>query len=258
MPKVAVLIPVHGRADGLESLLKEGLSQADSLSFAEKYSFSWFVNLDGTPAGSLRDLPERFPQVHLIHSDGDLFFSGGLLRAWEEALSEGGFDFYLWLRPDVALREWAVYTLLDTSTFLGHKAIVSGTVADASGKAALGGRDRKDRLVFPDGVIPVPCRMFDGALVLVPSAVCSKVGLFDGRYHSSLGDRDYAMRAARAGIQAVVAPKILADLRPPLMEEPHCGAREAFMFNLRHKGLPHAVWNYFRNLLPGLSRETVR
>ena len=40
---------------------------------------------------------KMFPQVHIIKGDGNLFWNRGMYMAWQAAIKEKDYDFYLWL-----------------------------------------------------------------------------------------------------------------------------------------------------------------
>ena len=132
MKTVAVLI----YAEALESTVAECRRQIDLIP-SEEYTFELFVNPD-------------------------------LDEAWRAA---GERDFYIWLHGLVTPVEGALYSLLDNSSFLGDRALLVGTVQDGEGRIVSGGFSRNRRLMQPDPVIPVACRMFDGLFALVPQAV---------------------------------------------------------------------------------------
>ena len=121
-------------------------------------------------------------QIDLIPSDEytfELFVNPDLDEAWRAA---GERDFYIWLHGLVTPVEGALYSLLDNSSFLGDRALLVGTVQDGEGHIVSGGFSRSRRLMQPDPVIPVACRMFDGLFALVPQAVYRRIGVLGGRY----------------------------------------------------------------------------
>lgn len=257
--RVAVLMTVHNRREQTLACLRTLYAQLALLD-GEKYETDVWVNDDGSTDGTADAVLQAFPQVRLTRTDGTFYWSGGLRHVWLAA-AEKDYDSYLWLDDKLTLGENAVYSLLDNSGFLGHKAIVVGSVLAPDGSLYRGGRSRGGRLVDPDPVIPKPCYIFDGRLVLVPRAVFERLGVLDGRYRHKLGDYDYAIRAYRAGITRVVAPgypataprkagipawrdrsRSLPERYRALLSPTGKPLKENFLFDLRSKGFFQAVW----------------
>ena len=172
----------------------------------------------------------------------EIFVNPDLDAAWREA---GEKDFYIWVHGLVMPVDGAIYSLLDNSSFLGDRALLVGTVEDAEGHIVSGGFGRGRRLLQPDPVIPVACRMFDGLFALVPAVVYRKIGVLGGRYRGQLAGFDYAMRARKAGHPSVIAPGITCTC--PLRPDPDRTLAADFLLDLRSKGLLTAVWFFFRS-----------
>ena len=184
-------------------------------------------------------------QIALVPADEysfELFVNPDLDEAWRAA---GERDFYIWLHGMVTPVEGAIYSLLDNSSFLGDRALRVGTVQDGEGKIVSGGFGRSRRLLQPDPVIPVACRMFDGLFALVPAVVYRKVGVLGGRYRGQLAGFDYAMRARKAGYPSVIAPGITCNC--PVRPDPDRTLAADFLLDLRSKGLFTAIWFFFRS-----------
>lgn len=190
-------------------------------------------------------LTECRRQIELIPSEEyefEIFVNPDLDAAWRAA---GERDFYIWLHGLVTPVEGAIYSLLDNSSFLGDRALLVGTVQDANGHIVSGGFGWNRRLMQPDPVIPVPCKMFDGLFALVPQAVYKRIGLLGGRYRGQLAGFDYAMRARKAGYPSVIAPGITCTC--PERPNPDRTLTADFLLDLRSKGLFTAIWYFLRS-----------
>lgn len=184
-------------------------------------------------------------QIDLIPSDEytfELFVNPDLDEAWRAA---GERDFYIWLHGLVTPVEGALYSLLDNSSFLGDRALLVGTVQDGEGRIVSGGFSRSRRLMQPDPVIPVACRMFDGLFALVPQVVYRRLGVLGGRYRGQLAGFDYCMRARKAGYPSVIAPGITCTC--PVRPDPDHTLAADFLLDLRSKGLFMAIWYFLRS-----------
>ena len=186
-------------------------------------------------------------QMDLIPSEEytfELFVNPDLDEAWRAA---GERDFYIWLHGLVTPVEGAIYSLLDNSSFLGDRALLVGTVQDAEGNIVSGGFSRNRRLLQPDPVIPVACKMFDGLFALIPQVVYKRIGVLGGRYRGQLAGFDYAMRARKVGYPSVIAPGITCTC--PVRPDPDRTLAADFLLDLRTKGLFTAIWYFLRSAI---------
>lgn len=259
---VAVLLTVFNRREKTLACLDNCFRQFDSLAALEKYSFTVYLVDDGSTDGTADAVAAQYPAVRLLRGEGGLYWNQGMRRAWEEAARED-YDFYLWLNDDTLMNEGALATLMETSEFLRHRAILVGTAVDAQGQYSYGGRTRSNRIVEPDPAIPTPCYTFNGNLVLLPRSVYRVLGNLEAAYRHSFGDYDYGVRALRKGIARVVAPGVLArcdrnpgverwrDARFPLRERyaylfspKGRPPKEQFLYDSRSKGFFGAVGHF--------------
>ena len=130
MQKVAILLTVHNRREKTLACLRNCYQQIDSMKGDDLWSFSVYLVDDGSTDGTSEAVSEEFPQAVIIRGDGNLFWNHGMITAWEAAAADGQ-DFYLWLNDDTMMKEGALACLMETSSFLRHKAIVVGTAENA-------------------------------------------------------------------------------------------------------------------------------
>ena len=182
MPKVALLITILDCDVSYDDCLLECQKQVEALQAEGRYSFSLYLNNEGVE---------------------------GYQSVWKKA-SEEEADLYFWIDHDVLLSEGALASFLENSEFLRHKAVIAGTVSRPDRSLLFGGRSRRGRLVEPDPVIPVPCHLYDMALVLVPAYAFSRLETPADFFRPSLFYDGYGSRVAEAGIARVVAPGIMA------------------------------------------------
>lgn len=211
MKHVAVLITCHNRKSKtlacLEALFKNTLPP--------DYSFSVILVDDGSTDGTGEAVRSRYPDIVILRGDGNLFWSRGMLRAWETALPLSP-DFVLWLNDDTLLLSRALNDLLETEARAraktGQPAIIVGSTHNDSGQLSYGGavpisalNRLKMRKVIP-GNTPQPAVTMNGNCVLVPRAVYERIGLLDKVFSHGMGDNDYGFRAHKAGIPIWVMP----------------------------------------------------
>lgn len=222
---VALLIALTDvGGNGSSSCLEECQRQIEAISAEEKYSFSFFLNEEG---------------------------AAGRQKMWEKA-SATGFDFYLWMDSDLALEEGALAAFFVNSVFLRHKAVIAGAVSDMSGNLVSGGRSRHGRLLEPDPIIPVPCRLYDITLVLVPDYVVRHLENPVDVFRPNLFDYGCGAKVAKAGIARVIAPGILARTERksvlPAWKNPDCPAPEriASLFKACNRDIIRILRSLFR------------
>jgi len=172
----------------------------------------------------------------------EMFVNPDLDEAWRAA---GERDYYIWLHGLVTPTDGAIYSLLDNSSFLGDRALLVGTVRDGEGHIVSGGFGKNRRLIQPDPVIPVACKIFDGLFALIPAAVYRQLGVLGGRYRGQLAGFDYAIRGRRAGFPSVIAPGILCSC--PVRPNPDRSLRADFILDFRTKGPFAAIWYFLRS-----------
>ena len=137
-----------------------------------------------------------------------------------------------------------------------HPVIMVGTTVDVdSGMATYGGSVRKRwwkpisfELVTP-GDVPIRCDAMNGTCVLVPHEVAAQVGNIDPAFEHAMGDTDYALRTANAGLSVWIAPGVVGFCA----QNSACGSfadqalplRKRLKNMMDPKGLPLRSWLVF-------------
>ena len=112
---IAVLITCHNRLEKTKACLKSIYFQKK----IEQYDVRVFLVDDGSTDGTSKYIKENFPEIILIHGDGNLYWGGGTYLAWEEALKyKKNFDYFLWVNDDVIFFNDAFQTLLETKKMM--------------------------------------------------------------------------------------------------------------------------------------------
>ena len=192
MTRVVLLICFPKSGDRESGCLEECQKQMDAIASEGKYSFSLFLNNEG---------------------------SEGVLSVRQKASGEGT-DLYIWIDCDLALKEDALRCLLENSEFLRHKAVIAGSVVGVGKDIVFGGRSRRGRLITPDPIIPVPCHLYDLSLVLIPEYAYSRLENPADFFRRGMLGGFYGKKVADADVARVVAPGILAstDRQPDIPE----------------------------------------
>jgi glycosyltransferase involved in cell wall biosynthesis len=213
---------------------------------------------DGSSDGTGDAVRMEFPQVTLLQGDGNLYWVGGTMMAWEAARPA---CFYLWLNDDVVLRPGAIGLLLDVHFDSGDPATIAvGATCDPdSGATSTGGMQRRgwyDVRVMDPADQPQMCDSINGNIVLVPRAAEERIGALDPAYTHFFADGDYGIRARAAGIPVLLAPGRLGECRlNPIANssfDPGLPLRQRWQRMLGPKGYrpPRQWWAFVRAHAP--------
>ena len=211
--RLAVLMTCFNR----KSMTLEALNSLFTQQHIEDLDVTVYLVDDGSRDGTSQAVAERYPQVCLLQGDGSLFWNGGMRRAFAHALAQS-FDGYIWFNDDTRLEGDALFRLVacagNVSELLGP-AIIVGSIRDPhTGVHSYGGVRRcvsRLRMDFvpqlPDEVKPIRCDTMNGNFTFIPATVASRLGNLDRGFRHQLGDFDYGLRALKAGIPVVIAPR---------------------------------------------------
>lgn len=212
--RIAALLTCYNRCAKTEAALSALRAAAGGV--AGTAQLSVIVTDDGSTDGTSEMLRSRFPEVEVLSGDGQLFWAGGMRRAFGRAL-ERGFDHYLWLNDDTNLFPDCFERLLATHDAMvrttGSAGIVAGSTCDDQGRITYGGlRRRKGRLGalkfdrIEPATHPMACDTHNGNCVLVSAQAATALGNLDAAFRHGMADMDYGLRARAAGIPAWVTP----------------------------------------------------
>jgi GT2 family glycosyltransferase len=252
---LAAVLACHDRRDRTLAALAALQASAQ----AAAVPLTMVVVDDASTDGTAAAVRERFPQATVLAGNGELYWCRGMHCGMQHAMALPGITHFLWLNDDTRLRPHALAHLLQHEAQLRRSTaapvIVVGATADSAGGLSYGGgvsagglRRLRYRPVG-GGAEPERCDVFNGNCVLLPRDVVERVGNLDPAFEHAMGDTDYALRAARAGVLAFVAPGFAGDCeRNPAQGTAWDGAlplRQRWRALLGRKGLPWRSWLHF-------------
>lgn len=269
MKSIAVLLTVFNRK---EKTL-ECLERLYRLLPMDGYQVEVYLTDDGCTDGTPEAVAEKFPQVNVIHGEGDLFWNRGMWTAWDTAAKAKDYDFYLWLNDDTFVYDNMLKVLTEAAKGTKEEAIIVGaTESSDHSSVTYGGRVKGGIVPKPNGKL-IPVDYFNGNIVLIPQSVYHILGNLDYYFTHSKGDFDYGMRAKKAGVAMYQAGEVLGECdahatfdkwcnpdvpfsqRWKMMHKPNgMPPVETFHLERRHKGLVmacvHFVSIHLRCLFP--------
>ncbi|TWD48167.1 GT2 family glycosyltransferase [Arthrobacter sp. AG367] len=209
-PSVAIIMAVHNRKEITLRCLHGIASQTFQIS-----PENVIVVDDGSTDGTSDAIKELFPETHVIHGDGTLFWGRAMARA-EAAATAKDVDFILWLNDDIEMQPTAIQHLVECSASVDFQSgvIVTGALSDPTTGATSYSGYRINRPTWgflrlkrldPHASRHQEIDTFNGNIVLVPRAHSLKLRGIDSRFTHHYGDLDFGLRAKKLGIRNILA-----------------------------------------------------
>jgi GT2 family glycosyltransferase len=255
MKRVAVLLTCHNRKTATLACI--GTLTANRLPDGVKIHV--ILVDDGSTDGTATAVSERYPTVEILPGDGNLYWNGGMCKAFGKALEEG-YDFYLWLNDDTILEPGAIGSMIETWYAIldqrGDQAIVVGSTKNRdTGRTTYGGISRPITwrrttfTVVEPNEKPKECETMNGNCVLIPHEIATVVGNLDPRFVHAMGDIDYGLRARQAGFTVWIAPGYVGTCSHNSIEggfkDRSLSLKSRLQKMAQPKGLPPASWRIF-------------
>ncbi len=206
---IAVLFTVHNRKKQTLASLASLFAQKPQVEIEE---LAVYLVDDGCTDGTPQAVAENFPRVIVIPGTGYLYWVGGMRMAFEIAMRNKGFDFYLWLNDDTNLYFDALERLVSTSLSLGSESIIVGsTHHPETGCHTYGGVRRSNRwrplkfIPLIPGNTLLQADTMNGNCVLIPRRIAHTLGNLDPVFTHRFGDFDYGLRARQFNFDVIVA-----------------------------------------------------
>lgn len=217
MLEICVLIACHNR-------VSQTLCSLDALKsqlLGDDIKVKVVLVDDGSTDGTSKKVAAQFPNVHILHGDGSLYWNRAMHLACKEAIASPC-DFVLWLNDDTVLYPDALQTLLNTFNKLrqdvSSRLIIVGALCDPdrhclsySGWRTKNRWNPADCVKIAPAEKPIECDTMNGNCVLISQAALFATGNLDPVFTHAMGDMDYGFRARRAGCNIWLAPGFVGE-----------------------------------------------
>lgn len=213
--KIAVLLTTFNRKAKTLSCLES----LENQELPAGWSVEVFLTDDASSDGTAAAVKTCYPDAHVFHGNGSLFWAGGMRHTWKQAL-HSDCDFYLLLNDDTLLFNTALTELVSCSLRAANTAspamCIGSTVDSATGKLSYGGKKLSSKFLWSSYNIHsetdyLHCDFSNANILLVPKQVVAHLGILSSRYTHGLADYDYTLKAKKAGFNLVTAPGFLGS-----------------------------------------------
>jgi GT2 family glycosyltransferase len=178
------------------------------------YKLITYLVDDGSTDGTALYLNGKFKNLNIIPGSGELFWAGGMRKAWDFALKDNiNPDYYLLLNDDTVLFEDTIVRLLeDLKSLNNNRNIIVGSTMDPdTRKTSYGGHIISNKLFFkskmliPNGKYPQRCDLGNANIMLVSREVHDELGNLSQAYTHGIADYDYTLRGLIFGIKTYIS-----------------------------------------------------
>ena len=207
---ITVLLTCHNRKLKTYSCL-EALSNC---TLEEGFDLNIFLVDDGSTDGTTEYLHGKFKNLQIIQGTGDLFWAGGMRKAWKFANeNEKNTDYYLLLNDDTIVFKDTIIRLFKDLEYINEpKSIIVGSTQNPETKKISYGGHKilnwlffKGEIVIPNNEFPQKCQLGNANIMLVPNEVYEEIGSLSESYTHGIADYDYTLKALRNGINTFVS-----------------------------------------------------
>lgn len=245
--RIAVLITTFNRVAvtlrGLDSFYAAVAAQ-------DLAQFDVYLVDDASPDGTAAAVRQQFPQVHVTMGTGQLWWNGGMVQAYQEALASGHrYDAFLLYNDDVILNPSALGDMVNIFVDLNASgpAALTGSMCTADdpprpsypGLSINPRHNPMGRIFHPRHLMQVPpdgtvreCDTFHANCVLISAEWMARSGGIDPQFHHRHGDTDLGFRLRAMGGKNFMMPDYVGvcALNPPFAVPPTLWGRLMFNF----------------------------
>jgi GT2 family glycosyltransferase len=206
---IAILLTCHNRREKTSSCLQSLRNQTD---LGAEIQLKVFLVDDGCTDGTAQAALAIWPETTVIPGSGNLYWCGGMRRAWHTAALSSP-DYYLLLNDDTVLFPNGISGLLKLCPTPESRIIAVGATSDPmTGQWTYGGLEC-DTPFNSNSASPRRCKSMNANCALVPRAVFAEIGMFHRAYTHAMGDMDYGFTATNNGVVILETPYFVGQCR---------------------------------------------
>ena len=172
--------------------------------------FGIYVVDGGSTDGTVDAVRAFDPDIHVSSHPG-LFWAGGMIQAWKDALAGGApYDYFFLVNDDTVLLPDCMRSLLGAEGLYPGGIYVGATYDPDTHKYSYGGMKlKKPGSMKADVVLPSDSPqaidMGNANIMLVSGTAFEKLGMLSDAYTHGIADYDYTLRAVSNGVPVVLA-----------------------------------------------------
>ncbi len=218
MATFSIAIPVRNRKDFTTAILQQLTRQIDQQVASQVLQLTdahIVVVDDGSSDGTPELIAQQFPSVHLLHGDGNLWWTGAIARAMTYVAETLQTDYIVWLNDDIVLADDFISQLIEYCQQPDAKVLTGGTICDQHHPdwvvfgGVIASQLINDVAQFTQPTIDVDA--LNGNIAVLPARIIADIGLPDTRrFRHYGGDFEYICRAKENGYIAQLSSHLRA------------------------------------------------
>ena len=209
MKRIAIILTSHNRVSKTYNCIDKLINS----NLPINHIIEIFLVDDLSKDNTQTVIKKSFPQVEVIEGDGNLYWCGGMRRAWTQAFNKYDFDYYIWINDDVEIFNNSIIQLLEVQNeyFLNNakNCIVFGFCSSFNDNDITYGGIYKKRFLKPNGKLQ-KAELINGNFVLVPKQVFEILGNLSEKYTHGMADYDYSLRANENNVECISTKVVVA------------------------------------------------
>ncbi|HMQ03509.1 MAG TPA: glycosyltransferase family 2 protein [Pyrinomonadaceae bacterium] len=217
--KLAIVAPVHNRRE-LTLQCLQSLARIDRTGLEVEI----FIVDDGCTDGTREALEERFPQVHIVHGTGELWYTAGTNLGIVAALKHKP-DYVLCINDDSIFDERSVSRMIDLAklqprSVVGALLLLWDTphrvfqVAPVWNTWKGGWQHWYQQTVWTVPNMPWEVDAIVGNCILYPAAVFEECGFMNPSISAQYGDAEFTTRLRKCGWRLLIEPRARVFCQP--------------------------------------------